>query len=73
MHVYLVNLDEGAKERLPIYTKENVEVRDYFVPMCFPRSIIAALEQTRGGEQLEQQHLVQDGVVGGQSGAPLPV
>ena len=27
MHVYLVNLDEGAKERLPIYTKENVEVK----------------------------------------------
>ena len=26
MHVYLTNLDGAAKERLPIYTKENVEV-----------------------------------------------
>ena len=25
MHVYLTNLDGAAKERLPIYTKENVE------------------------------------------------
>lgn len=26
MHVYLTNLDKGAEERLPIYTKENVEL-----------------------------------------------
>ena len=29
MHVYLTNLCGSAKERLPIYTKEGVEVRIY--------------------------------------------
>lgn len=30
MHVYLTNLDGAAKERLPIYTKESVEVSHRF-------------------------------------------
>ena len=72
MHVYLTNLDGAAKERLPIYTKESVEVRHDLRFLASLLMISSAVEQTGRGEQLEQQHLVQDGVVGGQGGAEVP-
>ena len=73
MHVYLTNLDGAAKERLPIYTKESVEVRHELRFLANLLMISSAVEQTGRGEQLEQQHLVQDGVVGRQGGAQVPV
>ena len=39
---------------------------------CIDNHMFSVVEQTGRGEQLEQQHLVQDGVVGGQGGAEVP-
>ena len=54
MHVYLTNLDGAAKERLPIYTKESVEVRHELRFLANLLMISSAVEQTGRGEQLEQ-------------------